>query len=41
MFDNSSIMVLLNDGNENLVQLLEVDTDPQAAVSLLEQKSAS
>lgn len=32
MFDNSSIMVLLNDGNENPVQLLEVDKTTQAAI---------
>lgn len=32
MFDNSSIMVLLNDGNENPVQLLEVDKPTQAAI---------
>lgn len=32
MFDNCSIMVLLNDGNENLVQLLEVDKTTQAAI---------
>lgn len=32
MFDNSSIMVLLNDGNENPVQLLEVDNDTQVAI---------
>ena len=32
MFDNSSIMVLLNDGNENPVQLLEVDKPTQMAI---------
>lgn len=32
MLDNSSIMVLLNDGNENPVQLLEVDKTTQAAI---------
>jgi hypothetical protein len=32
MFDNSSVMVLLNDGNENPVQLLEVDKTTQAAI---------
>ena len=32
MFDNSSIMVLLNDGNENPVQLLEVDKATQTAI---------
>lgn len=32
MFDNSSIMVLLNDGQENPVQLLEVDKTTQAAI---------
>lgn len=32
MFDNGSIMVLLNDGNENPVQLLEVDKTTQAAI---------
>jgi len=32
MFDNSSIMVLLNDGSENPVQLLEVDKTTQAAI---------
>ena len=32
MFDNSSIMVLLNDGIEDLVQLLEVDTTTQEAL---------
>jgi len=32
MFENSSIMLLLNDGNENLVQLLEVDKETQASV---------
>ena len=32
MFDNSSIMVLLNEGNENPVQLLEVDRNTQDAI---------
>ncbi|MBS3984377.1 MAG: DUF4868 domain-containing protein [Selenomonadales bacterium] len=32
MFDNSSIMVLLNDGNDNPVRLLEVDKATQAAI---------
>jgi hypothetical protein len=32
MFDNSSIMVLLNDKDENPVQLLEVDKDTQTAI---------
>jgi len=32
MFDNSSIMVLLNDGNENPVQLLEVDRSTQTSI---------
>lgn len=32
MFDNSSIMVLLNDGNENPIQLLEVDKTTQTAI---------
>ena len=32
MFDNSSIMVLLNDENENPVQLLEVDKSTQEAI---------
>ena len=32
MFDNSSLMVLLNDGSENPVQLLEVDKTTQAAI---------
>jgi hypothetical protein len=32
MFDNSSIMVLLNDEDENPVQLLEVDKDTQMAI---------
>ncbi len=32
MFDNCSIMVLLNDGNENPVQLLEVDKTTQVAI---------
>jgi len=32
MFDNSSIMVLLNDGSEPPVQLLEVDKTTQAAI---------
>ncbi len=32
MFDNCSIMVLLNDGNENPVQLLEVDNTTQEAI---------
>lgn len=32
MFENSSVMVLLNDGNENSVQLLEVDKTTQAAI---------
>ena len=33
MFDNSSIMVLLNDGNERPVRLLEVDKTTQVAIS--------
>lgn len=32
MFDNSSIMILLNDGNENSVRLLEVDRATQADI---------
>ena len=32
MFDNCSLMVLLNDGNENPVQLLEVDKATQSAI---------
>ncbi|HPH11015.1 MAG TPA: DUF4868 domain-containing protein [Thermotogota bacterium] len=32
MFNNCSIMVLLNDGNENPVQLLEVDKTTQEAI---------
>lgn len=32
MFENSSVMVLLNDGNESPVQLLEVDKTTQAAI---------
>ena len=32
MFDNSSIMIILNDGHEDLVQLLEVDKTTQAAI---------
>lgn len=32
MFENSSVMVLLNDGNESPVQLLEVNKTTQAAI---------
>ncbi len=40
MFDNSSIMMLLNDGNENQVCLLEVDKTTQVAICRSFAKSA-